>query len=126
MKIPPSILKSLIALAVLVYVRPKQLTLSIGQAGVIVANQSQRILLSKSLEEVSEVRLARWGHVLKFPIGWISILEAGHSEPRYFGPVSGRFLSEDVIYQVHVALDSMKAEQDIAHQSTTRSESNIL
>lgn len=33
-----------ITLAVLVYVRPKRLTLSISQVGVVVANQSQRIL----------------------------------------------------------------------------------
>lgn len=106
------IIIGVISLTVLVYVRPKRLTLSIDKSGVTVSNQSQRILLSKSLSEVSEVRLARWGHVLRFPIGWISILEVNHAKPRYFGPVSGRDLSKDVIYQVHTILEVIKAEQD--------------
>ena len=100
-----------IALAILVYVRPKQLTLSIDQAGVTVVDQSHRILISKNLDKVSEVRLAKWGHILNFPIGWISVLEVGQSKPMYFGPVSGRGLSEDVIYKVHATLDIIKAEQ---------------
>ena len=89
-----------VSLGVMVYVRPRELTLVIDERGVLITDRSQRVVVSKTLSEVAEVSMGRWGHILNFSIGWIVLRESGRSKPDYFGAISGHRLDIETIASV--------------------------
>jgi hypothetical protein len=89
-----------VSLGVMVYARPRELTLVIDERGVLITDRSQRVVVSKTLSEVAEVSMGRWGHILNFSIGWIILRESGRSKPHYFGAISGHRLNTDTIASV--------------------------
>ncbi len=99
------------SLLILARSRPRRFTLRIDGNGVHIEDHSRHIAFSKCLVEVNEVRLAKRGHVLNFPIAWITVMEAGTPNPRCFGAISVRGLTEDFIHDINASLDQIKKEQ---------------
>jgi hypothetical protein len=89
-----------VSLGLMVYARPRELTLAIDERGVSITDRSQRVVVSKTLSEVADVSMGRWGHILNFSIGWIVLRESGRSKPHYYGPISGHRLNTDIIASV--------------------------
>lgn len=102
----------IVSLGFLIYARPRELTLVIDCQVVLITDRRKNVVVSKNLSEVAEVSLGRWGHVLKFPLGWIVLREMGHSKPRYFGAVSGKNLDADMILKISESLARAKKERD--------------
>lgn len=100
----------IVSLLVLSHARPRRFTLRIDEGGVHIEDHAGRIAFSKRLAEVNEVCLAKRGHILNFPIAWISVLEAGIPNPRYFGAISVRGITEDFIHDINDSLVRIKKE----------------
>lgn len=97
------------SMAVLVYARPRKLSLTMDKGGVVIRDRMQRVLVSRSLSEVDEVSLGRWGHILNHSIGWIILREEGRSKPSYYGAISGEGLSSETACKLREAFKDLKA-----------------
>ncbi|GEM_PF-6061322 len=72
-----------------IYVRPKDFNVTILDKVVEIRGGDQRILFACDLKNLDEMGLSRWGHVLGYPIGWITLKPSGAKKTRFFGAISG-------------------------------------
>lgn len=102
-----------VSLGAMVYVRPRELTLVIDHRGILIMDRSQRVVVSKSLSEVAEVSIGRWGYILNFSIGWLVLRESGRSKPHYFGAISGLRLDSESIASVRESFVESKRQNKV-------------
>lgn len=103
-----------VSLAVMVHVRPRELTLVIDEHGIVITDRTQRVIVSKSFSEVAEISLGRWGHILNFTFGWIVLRESGRPKPKYFGAISAHRLDADTIANVREAFLETKRRNRVS------------